>query len=50
MIISIACVFKKIYEANARWYDAGTKGGAKQLRTKTFRQAQGERINLLLIK
>jgi hypothetical protein len=25
---AIACVFKKLSEATARWYDAGTKGGA----------------------
>jgi hypothetical protein len=48
--IFIACVFKKIYEANARWYDADIKGGAKQLLTKTLRQAQGERVNELSIQ
>ena len=25
---AVACVFKKLYEATARWYDAGTKAGA----------------------
>jgi hypothetical protein len=35
---SIACVFKKLYEANARWYDAGERVACEWLRSRTLRK------------
>jgi hypothetical protein len=46
----IACVFKKLYEANARWYDAGERVKRNAQHARTLRQAQGERFYSLQIQ
>ena len=45
VVISIACVFKKLSEASAEWYDAGEWVACRRLRSKKFgkNEIAGER-------
>jgi hypothetical protein len=37
---SIACVFKKLSEATAQWYDAGAKGSVKPQASKSSKKEE----------